>query len=97
MNNLISGRKRPQITTEKRTVLSDIMFYLGLCLMCVMLVIPLSGKTEDSETQKAVPAMSTGVAEREELSYPEEPASAEEWSFFDSIGELFAELIFGKE
>lgn len=96
MNNLIIGRKRQPVPSEKRTVLSDIMFYLGLSLMCVMLVIPLSGRSDEIE-KKAVPAMSTGVAEREELSYPEEPASAEEWSFFDSIGELFAELIFGKE
>lgn len=99
MNKLISGKKRERISRQKNTITGDILFVGGILLMCAMLVFPMSESAEKvKDSGGFVSVMSGGVYRREELAKPEKPASGGgEWSVFDAIGELFAELIFGRE
>ena len=104
MNHITVGcvrqRSKQAETSEKQPVKSsfgeDAVTALGLCMLCLMLLIPVS---RDAETAgDAVPVMSTAVSsDRETLREIDEPASADSGgnSVFDYIGELFAHLIFG--
>ena len=98
MKQLISGKKRRQISYSRNTIFGDILFIGGILIMCIMLVLPMNKNAEKvKEGNEYVSVMSEGVYSREELVKPDKPASGEEWSVFDAIGELFAELIFGEE
>lgn len=103
MNHITVGcaRRKSKMSerhTEKQTETSrfgeDAVTALGLCMLCLMLLIPVSRDAEMADD--AVAVMSTAVSDRETLREIDEPASAEEESVFDYIGELFAHLIFGE-
>lgn len=100
MKKLTVGRKRKtQIEISRdHTVEGNLMFILGLAIICVMLSLPMVRAEEGDKISygDAVPVMSGGVVEREELSKPvKDTSAAERWSIYDYIGELFAELITG--
>ena len=81
---------------EKSRFGEDAVTALGLCMLCLMLLIPVSRDAKMADD--AVAVMSTAVSGRETLREIDEPASADtaEDSVFDYIGELFAHLIFGE-
>lgn len=72
-----------------------IVFVLGIVLMCAILLAPLSKSNNDPFGDEAVLVM--GGADKEEIMLPDDKAASSEkkWSFYDYIGELFADLIFG--
>lgn len=96
MEKIVSGRKRNTKKTVSYTVFGDVLFVLGIAAMGLMLY-----QSNDYSAEKVkdeggyVQAMSVGVV-REELETPEKPTFSEGQSFFDSVGEFFAELIFGE-
>lgn len=96
MEKIVSGRKRNAKKTVSYTVFGDVLFVLGIAAMCFMLY-----QSNDYSAEKVkdeggyVQAMSVGVY-REELETPEKPTFSAGQSFFDSVGEFFAELIFGE-
>ena len=69
----------------------DAITAIGLCAVCLMLLVPVSRDLPDD----AVAVMSTGVEELREI---DEPAlyQPEDDSVFDYIGRLFAGLLFGE-
>lgn len=79
---------------------------IGLCTMCVMLILSMLPLSDESVrySGEAVAVMSGAVEgetddddEREELVLPDKKASlVGEESFFETIGEFFASLIFGE-
>ena len=85
-----------KITKKKTAYPERIVFMLGILLMCAMLIAPLLRAGEDHFSADAVLVMSD--PEREKVMLPEDKsASAEKkWSFYDYIGEIFAELLFGE-
>ena len=99
MSKLTVGKRRDTVvnaTDHSRE--GNSLFILGIAVICVMLSLPMvHGKsTENMSYDDAVPVMSSGVAEREELNKPDRDTSANErWSIYDYIGEMFADLIFG--
>ncbi len=95
MNKLQIGTKREE-KTHADNGLESIFYIIGVAALCFTLVFQINDAPEKS-MDDCVPAMSSAVQEREELISPEKPASSvTEQSFFDELGELFAELIFGK-
>ncbi len=102
MSKITVGRKR---NTDAHRVDSyrregNILFAVGIAVMCIMLILPMTGKDTavNSFGEDAVAVMSNGVVNeaREELARPDKDTSAqEEWSIYDYIGQMFAELIFG--
>ncbi len=97
MNKLRIGTKREEKTAADPR-LESFFYIIGVAALCFTLVFQIKD-APDNVTEDYVPAMSGGVQEqeREELVTPEKPASSvTEQSFFDELGELFAELIFGK-
>ena len=103
MNRITVGHQRQKSkaaeSAEKRTsgFGEDAVTAIGLCMLCLMLLIPVSRDAERAE--EAVMVMSTGVSQtRESLREIDEPALAApgDESVFDWIGELFAHLIFGE-
>ncbi|MGN1409678.1 MAG: hypothetical protein ACI4XJ_05830 [Eubacteriales bacterium] len=100
MKKIIIGKKRRQILHQKQKnmMFGDILFIGGILIMCTMLVFPMAENAEKVKKNNGyISVMSGGVQAREELVRPEKPASGKEWSVFDAIGELFAELIFDRE
>lgn len=93
MKIIIGKRKKTQ---NKLASPEGGVFILGIVLMCAILLGPIARAEEDPFAEEAVLVMSGG--EREEVMLPgDKAASAEEkWSFYDYIGELFADLIFGE-
>lgn len=82
---------------EKSHFAEDAVTAVGLCMLCLMLLVPVSRDAKIADD--AVAVMSAAVeTERETLREIDEPASADtgETSVFDYIGELFAHLIFGE-
>lgn len=107
MNRITVGtvREKSNNETKEQPVLyksgfgEDAVTALGLCMLCLMLLIPVSRDVDSGMTEDAVAVMSTNVSDaREVLREIDEPASADpgEDSVFDYIGELFAHLIFGE-
>lgn len=99
MKKIIIGKKRRQILNQKQKnmIFGDILFIGGILIMCIMLVFPMAENAEKVKKNNGyISVMSVGVQAREELVRPK-PASGKEWSVFDAIGELFAELIFDRE
>ena len=83
---------------------ADTVLALGAAAVCVMLALPmrtLAPSEESKPLERAVMVMSTGVVgqgnpvEKEEVSAPS-VREAEEWNFYDYIGELFAGLLTGQ-
>ncbi|MBQ2727206.1 MAG: hypothetical protein IJF78_16005 [Clostridia bacterium] len=75
----------------------DAVTAIGLCAVCLMLLVPVSRDT--APQSDAVAVMSTNAGEyREVLQEIDEPASAAsaEDSVFDYIGRMFAGLLFGE-
>ena len=84
-------------TQTKSAYSEKIVFTIGIILMCAMLLSPLSRAEENPFAEEAVAVIS--IMEREKVMIPDDKtASVEErWSFYDYIGELFAEIIFGTQ
>ncbi len=100
MNKIQIGVKREEYISRNNK-LESVFYIIGVGALCLTLVFQINeakpGSTSAS-TGEYVPAMSGGVENREELNPAEKPASSvTEQSFFDELGELFAELIFGKD
>lgn len=104
---LTAGRTRTkanQPEEAKGGTAARALFLIGTAFVCAAILLPMGrdGVTGEppSPPANAVAVMSGAVGaepEREQLAKPEEKkTSAEEWSLFESIGELFAELIFGE-
>ena len=96
MGEIVSGRKRNTKKTVSYTVFGDVLFVLEIAAIGFMLYQDndySAEKVKDSDGY--IQVMSGGVI-REELETPEKPAFSAEPSFFDSVGEFFAELIFGE-
>jgi len=100
MNRITVGRargksKNTECTPKTESVRfgEDAVTAIGLCAVCLMLLIPVS--RERTEPADAVAVMSTGV---EEIRSIDEPAlyQPEEESVFDYIGRMFAGLLFGE-
>ena len=74
-----------------------IVFILGIILMCAVLIAPMSKAEDDPFVHEAVLVMSS--VDKEEIMLPDDEATLSEkkWSFYDYIGELFANLIFGED
>ncbi len=95
MNKLQIGTIREKNIQENHK-LEHFFYIIGVAALCFTLVFQINDAPEKN-MDDCVPAMSGAVQEREELNPPEKPASSvTEQSFFDELGELFAELIFGK-
>lgn len=96
MEKIVSGRKRNAKKTVSYTVFGDVLFVLGIAAMGFMLC-----RSNDYSAEKVkvgdgyVQVMSVGVYQ-EELETAEKPTFSAGQSFFDSVGEFFAELIFGE-
>ena len=96
MEKIVSGRKRNTKKTVSYTVFGDVLFVLGIAAMGFMLY-----RSNDYSAEKVkdgdgyVQVMSVG-AYQEELETAEKPTFSAGQSFFDSVGEFFAELIFGE-
>ena len=96
MEKIVSGRKRNAKKTVSYTVFGDVLFVLGIATMGIMLC-----RSNDYSAEKVkvgdgyVQVMSVGVYQ-EELETAEKPTFSAGQSFFDSVGEFFAELIFGE-
>ena len=73
-----------------------IVFVLGIILMCAIFLAPLWRAESDPFEGEAILVMASG--EREEVKLPDNRAASteEKWSFYDYIGELFADLSFGE-
>jgi len=83
---------------KKSTYSERIVFVVGLILMCVILLGPLSRAESGSFEADAVLVMSVAESTREEVMLPQDKTTVAEkkWSFYDYIGELFANMIFGE-
>ena len=100
MSKLSIGKGRK--TTEKNGNDSGkearIFFVIGCVLVCFMLI-PAVGtdKSIRNNYDTAIPVISGAVESREELEEPTKDTSTEtkEWSVYDYIGQMFAELLFG--
>lgn len=101
MNKLTVGKKRstegqvPFISGRKE---ARILFATGCVAMCLTLVITFFSPRKEADKDLAIPAMSTGVATAaDELEKPERDTSleVEEWSIYDYIGQMIADLLFG--
>jgi len=112
MKKIRIGRpvKKTNKSEKDYNLLSNLMLCVGIISMSAMLIIPLSTRYETLD-EPAVMAMSNNITvnadeienkekiNREELIIPNKKdttVDATEWSFFDSIGMWFAELIFGE-
>lgn len=100
----IGRTRKAEIKTEDSAPHSDLLTVIGLCTMCLMLILamrPTDG-TSTVDYDEAVAVMSTAVGnsaetEREELVLPDKKASSVgEDSVFETIGEFFASLITGE-
>lgn len=112
MNKISIGRARKKSKEEMISRVgghgraADAVFVFGAAAVCVMLTLPLLPQSGEYRLpgDAAVPVMSgavqtetTEIPEKEELAAPSGfPAEAEEWNFYDYIGELFAGLISGQ-
>lgn len=104
MGHITVGKVREKSNTQecvKQKAVSkfgeDAVTAIGLCAVCLMLLVPVSRET--TPQPDAVAVMSSGVeGYREVLQEVDEPASAasEEDSVFDYIGRMFAGLLFGE-
>jgi len=104
MNHISVGKERTKSKTaepsrerEVSKFSEDAVTAIGLCAVCLMLLVPVSRDT--APQPDAVSVMSTGVyGYREVLQEIDEPASAdsEDDSVFDAIGRMFAGLLFGE-
>lgn len=100
MNRITVGKERrksnaPQVT-ERNTFREDAVTALGLCAVCLMLLVPVNREVQKPDN--AVAVMSSSVdGYREVLREADEPALSVESddSIFDYIGRMFAELLFG--
>lgn len=92
MKMIIGKRENPQ---SKTTHQEGIVFVVGIILMCALFFAPLWRVESDPFEGEAILVMAGG--EREEVKLPDNRAASteEKWSFYDYIGELFADLIFG--
>lgn len=86
-------KKNESAVSEARKFGEDAITAIGLCAVCLMLLVPVS--RDLPEVPDAVAVMSTGVEEIREI---DEPVlyQPEEASIFDSIGRMFAGLLFGE-
>ncbi len=84
-------------TQNNSTYPEKIVFTVGIVLMCAILLSPLSRVEENPFAEEAVLVMS--AADKEKIMIPDDKAASSEkkWSFYDYIGELFANLIFGED
>lgn len=74
------------------------LFVIGCTLVCLMLIPAVStDRSGGSNYDTAIPVISGAVENREELQSPAKDTSAEtkEWSVYDYIGQMFADLLFG--
>ena len=104
MNHISVGKAREkskmqacEMRKEVSRFSEDAVTAIGLCAVCLMLLVPVS--REASPVPDAVAVMSSGVeGYREVLRETDEPVSAdsEEESVFDYIGRMFAGLLFGE-
>ena len=91
MEKIVSGRKRNTKKTVSYTVFGDVLFVLGIAAIGFMMY-----RSNDYSAEKVkdgdgyVQVMSVGVYQEEK------PTFSAGQSFFDSVGEFFAELIFGE-
>ena len=71
-----------------------IIFTVGIIFMCLVLVFPISMSHSEQNSADAVEVMATF----EEVHLPNDTEASvnEKWSFYDYIGKMFAELIFGE-
>lgn len=100
MNRITVGKARGKLkiqdngkTPEPMKFGEDAVTAIGLCAVCLMLLVPVS--RDLPEPSDAVAVMSTGVEQLREI---DEPAlyQPEEDSIFDYIGRMFAGLLFGE-
>lgn len=104
MNHITVGKVRGKSNKEEPVLeravsgfSEDAVTAIGLCAVCLMLLVPVSRDVPAQPDAAAV--MSTAVTGyREVLREIDEPASAasEEESVFDTIGRMFAGLLFGE-
>ncbi len=104
MNHITVGKVRGKSNgtenvrqRERSRFSEDAVTAIGLCAVCLMLLVPVSRETPPQP--EAVAVMSTNVTGyREVLQEIDEPASApaEDDSVFDYIGRMFAGLLFGE-
>ncbi len=96
MKKITFGRKRAADREVSHTLFGNILFVLGTVSICVMLAFSGNSMTEKVKLHNSSEnAISVG-AFREELETPPKPVFSPERSFFDSLGEFFAELIFAE-
>ena len=84
---------------EKKGAMCGGLFALGVVAICAALVIPMARKPMPDK--EAVAAMSGSVCEEKErqvlVEAEKEVSAEEEWSIFEYIGEVFADLITGNK
>lgn len=96
MKKITYGRKRTADRGISHALFGNILFVLGTVSLCAMLALSGNSMTEKVKFHNLTEdAVSVG-AFREELETVEKPVFSPERSFFDSLGEFFAELIFGE-
>ena len=97
MNRITIGRVREKSKTQEKiqpervSFREDIVAALGLCALCLMFLVPVSG--EEAMADEAVAVMSGAVQEYRDGDEPA-GADAEDESVFDRIGRMFASLLF---
>lgn len=102
MEKLTIGRARSnnsKINNEKRRE-ADLLFKIGCVAVCLSFIVSLFGGGQKGSYDVAIPVMSTGVEseQTDEMTKPEKDTSSrvEEWSFYDYIGQMIADLLFGE-
>ena len=99
MSRLTVGKKqRNTVEVSDHSREGNILFILGTVVICVMLSVAMMNinKAEHVSYDDAIPVMSSGVEEQEENTKSDlNTSTAEKWSIYDYIGEMFSELIFG--
>lgn len=92
-----SNNYKPQ--TNKK-VEADLIFKIGCAAVCMSFIVSFFGGGQTNSTDVAIPVMSTAfeTEQTDEMTKPEmdTSSSAEEWSFYDYIGQMIADLLFGE-
>jgi len=97
MNRITVGKERrksnPPQVTERNTFREDAVTALGLCAVCLMLLVPVNREVQKPDNAVAVMSGNVDGVLRE----ADEPTLSVESddSVFDYIGRMFAELLFG--
>ena len=102
MERLTIGKTRGcsynEISERRRE--ASILFRVGCIAVCITLIIIMFNDRTEYSHDAAVPVMSTGVQfeQNNEMTKPETDATkTEEWSFYDYIGHLIADMLFGED